>query len=204
MSLSFVNGVNGHLGYNLVRYLLDQGLAVRASARKPEQSPFLQQLDCELIASDITDKASLLRALQGVETCYAVGAVFRLWAADPQAEIYEPNLLGTRNLIEAAAEAGVKRIVYVSSIAALDTQHSPMRERNGYNPDRRNAYFNSKNDGEQLAFQLAKKLGIELVAVLPSAMIGSESPGPLSYSYELIRLILAGEVPVETGISLNW
>lgn len=94
---------------------------------------------------------------------------------NPEKEIYDVNIEGTRNTIEAAAEAGVKRIVYVSSIAALDYTKLPTKESNGYNPDRRDMYYNSKNDGEKLAFKMAKELGIELVSVMPAAMIGSEA-----------------------------
>lgn len=70
------------------------------------------------------------------------------------------NIQGTRFTIEAAADAGVKKIVYVSSIAALDYTNLPTKESNGYNPDRRDMYYNSKNDGEKLAFQRAKELGL--------------------------------------------
>jgi dihydroflavonol-4-reductase len=111
---------------------------------------------------------------------------------------------GTRNTIEAAAEAGVKRIVYVSSIAALDYRQLPTKESNGYNTDRRDMYYNSKNDGEKLAFELAKKHQIELVAVLPSAMIGGVAFAPLNVSYNIISLILKKQIPVETNITLNW
>lgn len=130
-SLAFVNGANGHLGNNLVRFLLDQGVPVRASVRNLNSQAPLAGLNCEVVPSDITDKASLLKALQGVEVCYAVGAVFKLWAKDPEVEIYQANVLGTRNLIEAAAESGVKRIIYISSIAALNAQLSPISEQNG-------------------------------------------------------------------------
>src|SRR5690606_14563050 len=112
-------------------------------------------LDCELVQADITNKTSLISALQGVDTLYAVAAVFKLWAKDPQKEIYDVNLSGTRNIIEAAAEAGVKRVVYVSSIAALNYSIQPSKESYGYNPDRRDMYYNSKNDSEKLAFELA-------------------------------------------------
>jgi dihydroflavonol-4-reductase len=73
-------------------------------------------------------------------------------------KLYDVNILkGTSNMIEAAAEAGVKKIVYVSSIAALNYATIPVKESAGYNPDRRDVYYNSKNDGEKLAFELAKK-----------------------------------------------
>jgi len=202
--LVLVSGANGHLGNNLVRLLLSRGFQVRASVRNLDNSAALQDLPCELVAADITDKASFIRALRGVDTFYAVGAAFKLWARDPQKEIYDVNMQGTRNTIEAAAAAGVKKIIYVSSIAALDYTHTPTRESNGYNPDRRDAYYNSKNDGEKLAFQLARELGIELVSVMPGAMIGSEAALPLNVSYDVLRLILTKQIPVDTGIALNW
>jgi dihydroflavonol-4-reductase len=203
-NLALVTGANGLLGNNLVRLLINKGISVRASVRNiKNKEPFID-LDCEVVQSDISDKQSLVNALQDVEIFYAVGAVFKLWAKNPKKEIYDINIEGTKNLVEAAAIAGVKRIVYVSSIAALNYQQLPTKESNGYNPDRRDMYYNSKNDGEKLAFELAKKHNIELIAVLPSAMIGSEAFAPLNISYNILRLILNKEVPVETNITLNW
>lgn len=203
-NLALVSGANGHLGNNLVRLLLKKGIPVRASVRNIKNSACFKDLDCEVVQADITDSASFKRALQGVDTFYAVGAAFKLWAKDPKKEIYDVNMQGTRNTIEAAAEAGVKRIVYVSSIAALDYTNLPTKESNGYNPDRRDMYYNSKNDGEKLAFQLAKELGIELVSVMPGAMIGSEAFLPLSVSYGVLKLILDKKIPMDTKITLNW
>nr|WP_233174416.1 NAD-dependent epimerase/dehydratase family protein [Elizabethkingia sp. ASV34] len=174
-NLALVSGANGHLGNNLVRLLLKKGIPVRASVRNTKNKEPFKGLNCEVVQADITDKASFVKALQGVETFYAVGASFKLWAKNPEKEIYDVNIEGTRNTIEAAVEAGVKRIVYVSSIAALDYTKLPTKESNGYNPDRRDMYYNSKNDGEKLAFKMAKELGIELVSVMPGAMIGSEA-----------------------------
>ncbi|WP_313580048.1 NAD-dependent epimerase/dehydratase family protein [Chishuiella sp.] len=203
-NLSLVTGANGHLGNNLVRFLLEKGIPVRASVRNiKNKKPFIG-LDCEVIQADIINKESLVKALQGVETFYAVGAVFKLWAKNPQEEIYDVNLLGTKHTIEAAVEAGVKRIVYVSSIAALDYSKIPTKESYGYNPDRRDTYYNSKNDGEKLALELAKKHNIEIVVVMPSAMIGSKAFSPLNVSYNIIQLILKKEIPIETNITLNW
>lgn len=203
-NLALVSGANGHLGNNLVRLLISKGIPVRATVRNSNiRAPF-EGLDCEVVQADITDKASFVKALQGVETFYAVGAAFKLWAKNPKKEIYDVNMDGTKNVIEAAAEAGVKRIVYVSSIAALDYSKLPVKESYSYNPDRRDMYYNSKNDGEKLAFELAKKHNIDLVAVLPSAMIGSIAFAPLNVSYSILKLILNKEIPVDTKITLNW
>ncbi|MFB3388680.1 NAD-dependent epimerase/dehydratase family protein [Flavobacterium sp. LAR06] len=203
-NLALVTGANGHLGNNLVRLLIDKGIPVRASVRNiKNKEPFIG-LNCEVVQSDISDKQSLVNALQGVEIFYAVGAVFKLWAKDPKKEIYDVNIEGAKNIVEAAAEAGVKRIVYVSSIAALNYSKLPTKESYGQNPDRRDMYYNSKNDGEKLVFELSRKHKIELVAVLPSAMIGSTAFNPLSVSYNIISLILEKQIPVETNITLNW
>ncbi|MFT3993323.1 MAG: NAD-dependent epimerase/dehydratase family protein [Dysgonomonas sp.] len=204
-NLVLVTGANGHLGNNLVRLLISKGYQVRASIRNIKNTKPFEGLDCEVVQADITDKVSMVRALRGIETFYAVGAVFKLWAKDPQKEIYDVNINGCKVMIEAAAEAGVKRIVYVSSIAALDyTKELPISENSGYNPDRRDMYYNSKNDGEKLAFELAKKYNIELVAVLPSAMIGGIIIDRLSNSNEILKAILNNKLPIETQITLNW
>lgn len=203
-NLVLVSGANGHLGNNLVRLLIKEGFHVRASVRSIQNKECFKDLNCEVVQADITDKVSFVKALQGVHTFYAVGASFKLWAKNPEKEIYDVNMNGTRNTIEAAAEAGVKRIVYVSSIAALDYTHLPAKESNGYNPDRRDMYYNSKNDGEKLAFQLAEELGIELVSVMPGAMIGGEAFLPLNVSYGVLKLILNKQIPMDTQITLNW
>ncbi|MBD8387235.1 NAD-dependent epimerase/dehydratase family protein [Dysgonomonas sp. BGC7] len=204
-NLVLVTGANGHLGNNLVRLLISKGYQVRASVRNIKNTKPFEGLDCEVVEADITDKNSMLHALRGVETFYAVGAVFKLWAKDPQKEIYDVNIDGCKIMIESAAETGVKRIVYVSSIAALDyTKGTPISEESGYNPDRRDMYYNSKNDGEKLAFELSKKHNIELVAVLPSAMIGGVIADRLSNSNEILKAILNNKLPIETKITLNW
>ncbi|MBB6239001.1 dihydroflavonol-4-reductase [Pedobacter sp. AK013] len=203
-NLVLVSGANGHLGNNLVRLLINKGFRVRASVRNIKNKDCFKGLDCEVVQADITDKASFVKALEGVDIFYAVGAAFKLWAKDPKKEIYDVNMQGTRNTIEAAAEAGVKKIVYVSSIAALDYTHLPTKESNGYNPNRRDMYYNSKNDGEKLAFQLAERLGVELISVMPSAMIGGEAFFPLNVSYGILKLILNKQIPIDTKITLNW
>lgn len=203
-NLALVTGANGHLGNNLVRLLIEKGIPVRAAVRDMKNAKNLVGLKCEIVQADMTNEQSLLDALQGVETFYAVGAAFKLWAKDPKKEIYDINMAGTRLQAEAAARAGVKRMVYVSSIAALNYSYLPAKESNGYNPDRRDMYYNSKNDGEQLAFSLAKKYKIELVAVLPSAMVGSEAFAPLNVSYNIMHMILKKQIPIETYITLNW
>ncbi|SOE20021.1 dihydroflavonol-4-reductase [Spirosomataceae bacterium TFI 002] len=201
--ISLVTGGNGHLGNNLVRLLLSKNKKVRTTVRNINNNEPFKGLACEVVQADITDKESLRRAFQGVTDLYAVAANFSMWAKNPKTEIYDNNMQGTQNVFDIAKECGVKNIVYVSSVASLDFTKLPANVDNGYNKDRRNWYYNSKNDSDKLALELGGEYGIRTVLVLPSAMIGAEAHH-LSYSNNLVLQILNGKIPVDTNVTLNW
>lgn len=201
--ISLVTGANGHLGNNLVRLLLSKGHKVRASVRNIKNIQPFEELDCDVVHADITNRDSLKKAFKDVTNLYAVGANFSMWAKDPKVEIYDNNVQGTQNVFDIAKECGIKNIVFVSSVASLDFTKLPANVDNGYNKDRRNWYYNSKNDSDKLAIELGEKYGIRTVLILPSAMIGGEAH-KLSYSNNLVYQIINGEIPVDTNITLNW
>ncbi|MBY0596298.1 NAD(P)H-binding protein, partial [Bacillus bingmayongensis] len=150
--ISLVTGANGHLGNNLVRELLKRGETVRASVRDlNDKEPFIG-LDCEIVYADLRDKASLHKALDGVNTLYQVAAVFKHWAQDPEKEIIIPNVEATQNIMEAAKEANVRKIVYVSSVAALSLDKTNLKgkidETTWLENSHGNAYFDSKARAE--------------------------------------------------------
>ena len=201
--ISLVTGANGHLGNNLVRLLLSENQKVRATVRNINNKEPFKGLNCEIVQADNTDRESLKKAFKGITNLYAVGANFSMWAKNPKVEIYDNNVNGTQNVFDIAKECGIKNIVYVSSVASLDFTKSPANVDNGYNKDRRNWYYNSKNDSDKLAIELGKTYGIRTVLILPSAMIGSQAY-KLSYSNNLVYQILNGEIPVDTNVTLNW
>lgn len=201
--ISLVTGANGHLGNNLVRLLLSKNLKVRATVRSITNKEPFEGLDCEVVRADITDRKSLKKAFKAVTNLYAVAANFNMWAKNPKVEIYDNNVEGTQNVFDIAKECGIKNIVYISSVASLDFTKLPANVDNGYNKDRRNWYYNSKNDSDKLAIALGEKYGIRTVLILPSAMIGSEAH-KLSYSNNLVYQVLNGEIPVDTNVTLNW
>ena len=201
--ISLVTGGTGHLGNNLIRLLLANNQKVRTTVRNTNNTAPFKGLDCEIVQADITDKASLRKAFEGVTNVYAVAANFSMWAKDPKSEIYDNNIQGTQNVFDVAKECGVQNIVYVSSVASLDFTKLPANVANGYNKDRRNWYFNSKNDSDKLAIALGEKYGIRTVLVLPSAMVGAIA-FKLSYSNNLVLQVLNGEIPVDTSVTLNW
>ena len=201
--ISLVTGGNGHLGNNLIRHLLSNNQKVRTTVRNINKTEPFKGLKCEVVQADITDMISLKKAFQGVTNLYAVAANFNMWAKNPKEEIYDNNMQGTQNVFDIAKECGIENIVYVSSVASLDFTKLPANVDNGYNKDRRNWYYNSKNDSDKLALELGEKYNIRTVLVLPSAMIGSKAY-KLSYSNNLVLQVLNGEIPVDTNVTLNW
>ncbi len=176
--ISLVTGANGHLGNNLVRELLKRGENVRASVRDLKDTEPFKGLDCEIVYADLMDKDSLHKALEGVDTLYQVAAVFKHWAEDPEKEIIIPNVEGTQNIMEAAKEANVRKIVYVSSVAALSLYKTNSKDKidetTWLEDSHGNAYFDSKARSEKRAWELSEKYDLDMVSVLPGAMIGGE------------------------------
>ncbi|MCU0352674.1 MAG: NAD-dependent epimerase/dehydratase family protein [Cytophagales bacterium] len=169
---NLVTGANGHLGNNVVRYLLAQGEEVIAGVRNTQQTAPFVGLSCTLKRTDLLDVQSLDAALEGVDVLYQVAAVFKRWAKNPQKDIIEPNIKGTENILRAAARAGVKKVVYVSSMTTLDDTKLPL-DGSTWNPiGPESPYPYSKTESEKVAHRLGKELGLDISFILPSAIVG--------------------------------
>lgn len=185
-----------------MRALAAKGLPVTAGIRNPAHRARLADTGCKVAAADLLDPASLARALRGVKVLYQAGAVFKHWARDPEREIYQANLAATRNALEAAAKAGVERVVYVSSLGTLDRAKTPITPTT-WNPNRENVYFRSKTDAEKLAWELARKLGLDMVSVLPGAFVGGDCCAPTP-TMILLRTILDRKLSADPGFYFNF
>jgi len=119
-----VTGGSGHLGANLVRRLLDEGEAVRVLARRGSNNEALRGLDVEWVWGDLRDLAAVQSAVRGAERIYHAAA--KVSSAEGQhQEIYGCNVVGTRHLLRAALEHGVRRVVVTGSFSAVG--HLPDR-----------------------------------------------------------------------------
>ncbi|HEX8960917.1 MAG TPA: hopanoid-associated sugar epimerase [Geobacteraceae bacterium] len=114
----FITGATGFIGASLARELLREGYSVRALVRPGSDRRNLAGLDVELWEGDLRDRGSLELGIKGCDTLYHAAADYRLWTRRP-AEMYEINVDGTRNVLEAALRQGVSRAVYTSSVGTL-------------------------------------------------------------------------------------
>ena len=113
-----VTGATGFVGANLVRALLADGRRVRVLVRRTSNLSALAGCPVEVVAGDILDQDSVTQAAMGCRLAFHVAADYRLWAPDPRV-LYRNNVDGTRNVLEACAQAGVERVVYTSSVGTL-------------------------------------------------------------------------------------
>lgn len=173
-----VTGAAGFIGSHVVRALLARGHAVRALHLPQDDLRNLRGLPCEAIPGDITDPASLRRAVDGCQRVFHLAAVFRLWSAD-RGLFQRVNVEGTRQVLLAARAAGVERVVVTSSIARFGGQ-GPQRRATEDSPfalgRTGDAYAQSKRDAHELALSFAGRL--DLVLVAPTGPIGPGDVGP--------------------------
>jgi len=173
MARVLVTGANGHLGCNLVRDLLGSGQQVVALLRPGADASGLAGLELQRISGDVLDAPSVRGALEGCELVFHLAAPYRTWARDPN-EVVRPAVEGTENVLRAAKAAGVRRVVATSSCNAVGFTRDPQQPRDelSWNESPRSAYVRAKTLAERRAWALAAELELELVAVLPTAVLG--------------------------------
>ncbi|MFQ5958327.1 MAG: hopanoid-associated sugar epimerase [Alphaproteobacteria bacterium] len=200
-----ITGASGFVGSAVLRRLIDAGHAVRALVRAESDRRNLDGLAAEIAVGDLRDPDSLAAALRGCTGLYHVAADYRLWLRDP-AEIYASNVDGTRNLMRAATDAGVGRIVYTSSVATLglcadgapadETTASTLADMIGH-------YKRSKFLAEEEVKRLVAEAGVPAVIVNPSTPMGPRDVKPTPTGRMIVEAA-AGRMPafVDTGLNL--
>jgi len=201
--LTLVTGATGFVGSAVARALLARGHRVRALLRANSDRTNLAGLDIAPWRGDLTDPASLERAVDGCDYVMHVAADYRIWVPDPAAML-KANVEGTRALMIAAQAAGVKRVVYCSSVAALGllADGSPADEDTEVSEDRVvGIYKKSKYRAEQAVLALVRERGLNAVIVNPAAPIGPRDIKPTPTGQMIIDAA-RGKMPayVETGL----
>ena len=161
-----VTGATGFLGGNLVRHLLRQGHHVRALKRPDTPASLLNGREIDIVEGDVTDPRSLLMATRGVEAVYHVAALVSYWRP-LRRRLYEVNVEGTRNVIDASLRSGVRRLVHTSSIGALPIGNGSSR----FGGIAEVQYWKTKYWAREVALQAIDR-GLEVVVVSPAWTFG--------------------------------
>lgn len=204
----FVTGASGFVGANLVHELLRQGHRVTVLVRKGSDLAGLGEADCEKVTGSLADPESFRTALSECEWCFHVAASYHLWLPDYR-PMYESNVDGTRNLIQAAIDVGCQRIVYTSTVgciglpADVNGQFEPTNELAPIVESQlTNHYKRSKWQAEELALEFAAA-GHPVVIVNPSTPIGPRDVKPTPTGKVIVDF-LNGNLPGFVDTGLNW
>lgn len=184
---------------------MNAGHECRALARPSSDRQNLEGHDVEIVEGDLTDSSSLVRAVKNCDRLFHVAADYRLWTPDPQA-MTEANVDGTRNIIRAAADAGVAKIIYTSSVATLGTgrENESIDETAAPNASSIiGAYKCSKFLAEELVHKMVAEDGFPIVVTNPSTPIGPNDIKPTPTG-KIVVQAAKGKMPayVDTGLNV--
>jgi len=202
--LTLVTGATGFVGAAVTRALLRHGRSVRVLARPKSDRRNLADLSVDVVEGRMEDPRSLARAVAGCRYVYHVAADYRIWVRDP-APMFRANVEGTRDLLTAALEAGIERVVYTSSVATLglvpggsadETTPSSVDDMIG-------PYKQSKFLAEEVVRALARERGLPVVIVNPSTPVGPGDVKPTPTG-RLVVEAARGQMPgfVDTGLNI--
>ena len=199
---TLVTGAAGFLGSHVARQLVARGEDVRALLRASSNNRAIADLPLEYVTGDLRDASSLDRALKGVDRVFHVAADYRLWAKRSK-DIYDSNVGGTKNLLEAAKRAGVQQFIYTSTVAtiAVDRPEHPNEKTESQLSEMVGHYKRSKWLAEQEVLQAASA-GFPAIIAMPTTPVGPWDWKPTPTG-KIILDFLNGKMPgyVETGLN---
>jgi len=167
---SLVTGATGFIGSHIAERLAKEGPEVTALVRRTSDTGFLSKIEVKFAYGDINDLESVKRAMDGIDVVYHSAALADEWISSKEA--YRVNIEGTRNLLDAAREANVKRFVFISSLAVLG-----MKDHYGTPADAPyhktgDSYIDTKIGSERLVMDYYRKYGLPVTVVRPGFVFG--------------------------------
>jgi dihydroflavonol-4-reductase len=201
--LALVTGATGFIGSHVARTLLDHGLDVRVLVRPQTDPRALHDWPVKIVHGDLRDPLSLKEAVGGVDLLFHVAADYRFWVPDP-ATMHAINVDGTITLLRAAAQAGVSRMVYTSSVVTVACERNgPGTEPDFVAADRsRSTYQRTKVLAEHAVWGLIRE-GYPITIVNPSTPLGAGDLRPTPTG-RLIVDFLNRRLPAYLDAGLNW
>lgn len=202
--LIFLTGATGFVGSHVAQSLHDAGVKLRLLTRKTSRTEHLEGLQAELVIGDLRQPEQLRSAFSDCDALVHVAADYRLWVPDPEA-MYTTNVEGTRALLRLAREAGVRRVVYTSSVAtmgfgsegAIVDEETPVSIANMIGHYKRSKYL-----AEQEAIAAARQ-GQHVVVLNPTTPVGANDAKPTPTG-RIVVDFLNRNFPayVDTGLNL--
>ena len=195
VKINVVTGGKGHVGFALVKELAERGEKIRLLLRS--DSPVFDDIECEKVMGDICDPEVLERAFDGAETVYHVAGVVDI-SGTKDKQVWDVNVGGTKNVVQACKKMGVKTLIYVSSVDAvpMGDGDGELKEISHFDPDLlEGTYAKSKAVATQYCLDNADD-NLKICCVHPSTCIGPYDNNGTSSMISVIKLFSKGLFPM--------
>jgi dihydroflavonol-4-reductase len=187
---AFVTGATGFIGGHVARKLRARGDDVVALVRSPDKAAALRELGCELVAGDLSDQAAIEAGVKGCDACFHVAAVYRVGIpVSERPAMFESNVRGTERVLDAATDAGLNRIVYVSTINAFGNTHGTVVDETYHRPPGER-YLSYYDETKFLAHRVAEDRitnGAPVLIAVPGGVYGPGDPSSMGVVIDQVR-----------------
>jgi dihydroflavonol-4-reductase len=183
-----ITGGTGFIGQHLVRRMAQTNHELRCLARQTSDITLFKELNLEIVYGDVTDKPTVVTAMQGCDWLIDLANVYDFWLPDPSL-FSKVNITGTQNLMEAALETGVSKVVHVSTALVFGKpQEIPYTEESVPGPEQFSEYARTKRIGEQIVWKMHEEKGLPLVVIYPVGVLGGgDTKAPIRVIENLVR-----------------
>ena len=188
----FVTGATGFIGRHLVQRLVKDDHELYCLVRNNSKTAPLERLGVHLVYGDVNDTSVLCAGMQGCDWLFHLANLYSMWEPDPS-RFNRINIEGTRSVLEAALQTGIKKVVYVSTVAVFGKPvQTPFGEESSPGPHLFSEYARTKAVANEIAWDLYKRRGLPLVVLYPGIVLGA---GDGKASGQYIQDIIRRRVP---------
>ncbi len=186
----FLTGGTGFIGGNVAAKLRERGDEVVALVRSPDKAAKLRDAGCELVEGDLASSAAIRRGLEGADACIHAAAIYKVGIPKKERQpMFDSNVTGTENVLDAAVDAGVSRIVYVSTIAVFGNTNEQVVDES-YQRDENEGFLSCYDETKFRSHQIAKDRiakGAPIVVVQPGGVYGPGDHSELGNFIDQVR-----------------
>jgi dihydroflavonol-4-reductase len=191
----FITGGTGFIGRQLVRRMAETQHEIYCLARRTSNTAEMEKLGAKIVFGDVQDRESLIQGMRGCDWLFNLANLYSFWEPDRTA-YRKVNVIGTQNVMECAQQAGISKIVHVSSVAVYGKPlDSPFSEKSAAGPERFSEYARTKYEGDLIAWKMFKEKKLPLVVIFPAVVLGS---GDISLAGQSIGRLINGRLPARS------
>lgn len=195
----FITGATGFIGSHLVQRLLQSKHELNCLVRKNNLAANeLKKLGVNIHFGDVTNKPSILPGMKGCDSVINIAGLYSFW--EPDEKNYSAvNIDGTRNVMECAVEANIKKVVHISTAGVYGKpEDDPFNEKSSFGMVQISEYFRTKYEGERIAWDLFRTKALPLVVIYPVCVVG---PGDTKASGRYIHDLINRKMPATIFIN---